>query len=246
MWTIADRGAKGKPGAAVALPAPPPVDLPPAPAGEDRPITARATFVAVAGSIGAGKTSLIRFLQERFGLHPFYERVDENPFLEDFYRDMRAFAFPTQVWFLARKLRAHREIASLGRPAVLDRTLHEDAEVFAAHLAERGLFPAREYAAYAMLYGSVRAALAPPDLLVYLKSSPATQRRRIALRGRPAERGIDAAYLRGLNRLYRSWIGRWTGCPVLTIDADRLDFVADLVHQADVLAALELQLRGRP
>ncbi len=198
----------------------------------------------MAGSIGAGKSSLIGFLQERFGLHPFYERGDENPFLEDFYRDMRAFAFPAQVWFLARKLRAHREIARLGRPAVLDRTLYEDAEVFAEHLRDRGLFPEREHAAYVQLYRAVRETLAPPDLLIYLKSSPATQRRRIALRGRPAERGIDPAYLRGLNRLYRGWIRRWRGCPVLTIDADRLDFVADLAHQADVLATLAHRLRG--
>jgi len=218
--------------------------LAPAPAQEDPPIEAPARFVAVAGSIGAGKSSLIGFLRERFGLHPFYERGDENPFLEDFYRDMRAFAFPTQVWFLARKLRAHQEITRLGRPAVLDRTVYEDAEVFAAHLAERGLFPEREYGAYTLLYRAARAALAPPDLLVYLKSSPATQRRRIALRGRPAERGIDPAYLRGLNRLYRSWIRRWRACPVLTIEADRLDFVADLAHQADVLAALERRLGG--
>jgi len=209
---------------------------------EGPPIAATARFVAVAGSIGAGKSSLIGFLQRRFGLHPFYERNEENPFLEDFYRDMRAFAFPAQLWFLARKFRAHQEIRHLDRPAVLDRTVHEDAEVFAAHLAERGLFPPREYETYRLLYRSVRAALPPPDLLIYLKSSPATQRRRIALRGRPAERGIDPAYLRGLNRLYRSWIARWRGCPVLTVEADRLDFVADLAHQAELLATLERRL----
>jgi len=155
---------------------------------------------------------------------------------------MRTHAFAAQVWFLARKFRAHQEIAHLDRPAVLDRTVFEDAEVFAAHLHERGLFPEREYATYTLLYRGVRAALPAPDLLVYLKSSPATQRRRIALRGRRSEAGIDPAYLRGLNRLYRRWIGRWKGCPVLTIDADRLDFVADLVHQADVLSVLERTL----
>jgi deoxyadenosine/deoxycytidine kinase len=159
---------------------------------------------------------------------------------------MRAHAFAAQVWFLARKFRAHQEIRHLDRPAVLDRTVYEDAEVFAAHLHERGLFPGREHDTYTLLYRAVREALPPPDLLVYLKSSPATQRRRIALRGRSSERGLDPAYLRGLNRLYRAWIGRWRACPVLTIDADRLDFVADLAHQADVLATLERRLgRGR-
>ena len=144
----------------------------------------RSGFIAVAGSIGAGKSSLIRFLQERFGMLPFYEKNDDNPFLDDFYRDMPAFAFPAQVWFLARKFRAHREIGHLDRPAVLDRTIHEDAEVFAAHLAERGLFPRREYETYLALYRTIRDALPPPDLLIYLKSSVRTQRRRIALRGR--------------------------------------------------------------
>jgi deoxyadenosine/deoxycytidine kinase len=202
-------------------------------------------FIAVAGSIGAGKSSLIRFLQERFGIHPFYERIDDNPFLEDFYRDMQAHAFPAQVWFLARKLRAHREIGHLDRPAVLDRTIHEDAEVFAAHLAERGLFPRREYETYLALYRSISDGLPPPDLLIYLKSSVRTQRRRIALRGRPTERQIDPAYLRGLNRLYRGWIGRWRLSPVLVLDADRLDFVADLAHQADVLTTLRRHLTDR-
>src|SRR5512136_3151583 len=105
-------------------------------------------FIAVAGSIGSGKSSLIRFLQERFGMHPFYEKNDDNPFLDDFYRDMPAFAFPAQVWFLTRKFRAHREIGHLDRPAVLDRTIYEDAEVFAANLERGGLFPPREHATY--------------------------------------------------------------------------------------------------
>lgn len=214
-----------------------------------RPVTAgraqgaaRIRFIAVAGSIGAGKSSLIRFLQERFGLHPFYERNDDNPFLEDFYRDMPGFAFPAQVWFLARKFKAHREIGHLDRPAVLDRTIYEDAEIFAAHLAARGLFPPREYETYGALYRTIRDVLPPPALLIYLKSSVRTQRRRIALRGRPMERGLDPDYLLGLNHLYRAWIGRWSASPLLVLDADRLDFVADLAHQANVLTALRRHL----
>ena len=199
-------------------------------------------FIAVAGSIGAGKSSLIRFLESRFGLHPFYEHNEENPFLGEFYADMAGYAFRAQVWFLARKFRAHQEVASIDRSAVLDRTVYEDAEVFAAHLARRGLFPPREYETYGALYRSIRDALPPPDLLIYLKTSPATQRRRIALRGRPSERGIDGEYLRGLNRLYRSWVAGWKRSPVLVIDADRLDFVADLAHQADVLTTLRRHL----
>jgi deoxyadenosine/deoxycytidine kinase len=196
----------------------------------------------VAGSIGAGKSSLIAFLQERFGLLPFYERNEENPFLEEFYRDMRAHALAAQVWFLARKFRAHQEIRSIGRPAILDRTIYEDAEVFAAHLHARGLFEDREYETYRGLYRTVCRTLPPPDLLIYLKSSVATQARRIGLRGRAMERGIDRAYLRGLNRLYRGWIGRWTLCPVITLDADRIDFVADLADRADLLTTVRRHL----
>ena len=208
-------------------------------------VAVKTTFIAVAGSIGAGKSSLIRFLQERFGMHPFYERNDDNPFLGDFYRDMPAFAFPVQVWFLARKFKAHREIGQLDRPAVLDRTIYEDAEVFAAHLAARGIFPPREYETYLALYRAIRDVLPPPSLLIYLKTSVRTQRRRIALRGRPMERGLDPAYLRGVNRLYREWIGRWQASPVLVLDADRLDFVADLAHQADVLTLLRRHLESQ-
>jgi len=199
-------------------------------------------FIAVAGSIGSGKSTLIGFLQQRFGMHPFYERNEDNPFLGDFYRDMPAYAFSSQVWFLARKFKAHREIGHFDLPAVLDRTIYEDAEVFAAYLAQRGHFPHREYETYLALYHTIREALPPPQLLIYLKSSVRTQRRRIALRGRPMERGLDLDYLRGLNRLYRAWIGRWQASPVLVIDADRLDFVADLAHQADLLTALRRQL----
>ena len=205
-----------------------------------------ARFIAVAGSIGAGKSSFIDFLGEHHGLVPFYERNDENPFLEDFYRDGGKFAFAAQVWFLARKFRVHREIADLDRPAILDRTIYEDAEVFALNLHRTGLISPREWQAYQCLYRAISPSLPPPDLVVYLKASARTQKRRIRLRGRPMEAGIDTAYLQRLNRLYRRWIGSWDRSPVLTLDADRLDFVADLVHRADVLRELGRFLGGEP
>lgn len=199
-------------------------------------------FIAVSGGIGAGKSSLITFLQRHFGLLPFYERNEDNPFLEDFYRDRRRFAFPSQIWFLARKFQSHREIGSLGRPAVLDRTIYEDAEIFAGSLYRSGLMSEREYGTYRALYGTISRSLPPPDLMIYLKATVRTQKKRIGLRGRAMEHSIDTAYLQRINRLYRRWIGTWERCPVLTLDADRLDFVSDLVHQADVFSEMKSHL----
>jgi deoxyadenosine/deoxycytidine kinase len=196
-------------------------------------------FIAVAGSIGAGKSSLITFLLGHFGLVPFYEKNDENPFLEDFYRDMKTFAFPAQVYFLARKFQAHQEIRRLKRPAVMDRTIYEDAEIFALHLHRRGFMSDREFETYSTLYRTISLSLPPPDLIVYLRASVRTQKKRIRLRGRPMEQAIDTAYLQRVNRLYRSWVEHWDRCPMMTIDTDRLDFVADLAHQADVLSEIK-------
>lgn len=202
-------------------------------------------FIAVAGSIGAGKSSLITFLHSRFGLLPFYEKNDENPFLEDFYRDMRGFAFPSQVYFLTRKFQAHQEIKRRRKPAILDRTIYEDAEIFAVSLHRRGFMSDREFRTYTALYRAIRRTLPPPDLMIYLRSSVRTQKKRIRLRGRPMEEGIDTPYLQAINRLYRKWTDRWDGCPLMSVDTDRLDFVADLVHQADVLTTLKGYLSGK-
>ena len=154
---------------------------------------------------------------------------------------MPAFAFPAQVWFLARKFKAHREIGHFDRPAVLDRTSTRTRSLRGAPRRARPL-PTPRVRDLRRALSHLRDALPPPALLIYLKSSVRTQRRRIALRGRPMEHGLDPAYLRGLNRLYRGWIGRWQASPVLVLDADRLDFVADLAHQADMLTALRRQL----
>ena len=199
----------------------------------------KAGFIAVAGSIGAGKSSLIRFLEARFGLHPFYERNEDNPFLADFYRDMRAYAFPAQVWFLARKFRAHQEIRHLDRPAVLDRTVYEDAEVFAENLHRRGFLAGRDYEAYRRLYDTIATSINPPDLLVYLKSGLRTIKKRIRLRGRAYEEAVDSQYLKDLNRLYERWLGSYRLSPVLELNADRLDFMSDLVDRIEVLETIE-------
>ena len=202
-------------------------------------------FIAVAGGIGAGKSSLISFLQKHFGLTPFYEQNADNPFLEDFYRDPRRYAFPSQVWFLARKYEAHQQIGIHDGAAVLDRTIYEDGEIFARSQHRSGWMSDREYETYLAFYRTICRSLPPPDLMIYLKTTVRTQKKRIALRDRAMERRIETPYLQKINGLYRRWVARWDRCPLLVLDADRLDFVADLVHQADLISELKKHIGPR-
>ncbi|NOY44748.1 MAG: deoxynucleoside kinase [Deltaproteobacteria bacterium] len=200
-------------------------------------------YIAVAGNMGSGKSSLVEFLCRRYPhIRPFYERNAENPYLADFYRDMGRWAFHSQVYFLTLKFRVHQELDACPQTVIQDRTIYEDAEIFAENLHRRGHLSGRDYQAYRLLYETIRASLNPPDLLIYLKSSMSTIRRRIRRRGRDYEQAVDPAYLRDLNRLYRSWIRRYDLSPVLVIDADRLDFIHDLVDRLEVLETIERYL----
>ncbi len=200
-------------------------------------------YIAVAGNMGSGKSSLVRFLCQRYPeIRPFYERNEENPYLADFYRDMDRWAFHSQVYFLTLKLRIHQELEACSQTVIQDRTIYEDAEIFAENLHRRGLLAGRDYDAYRLLYRTVSETLAPPDLLIYLKSSMRTIRRRVRRRGRAFEQGVDPAYLRDLNRLYRAWIRRYDRSPVLVLDADRLDFIHDLVDRIELLEEIERHL----
>ncbi len=200
-------------------------------------------YIAVAGNMGTGKSSLVEFLCRRYPhIRPFYERFEENPYLEDFYRDMRRWAFQSQVYFLTLKFRIHQELAACDQVVIQDRTIYEDAEVFAENLHRRGILTGRDYRAYRLLYETIRRSLPPPDLLIYLRSSLRTIRRRIRRRGRTFEQGVESGYLRDLNRLYRSWIRRYTLSPVVVLDADRLDFIHDLVDRIEVLRTIERYL----
>lgn len=182
-------------------------------------------YVAVAGNIGVGKSSLTALLAERYALEPVYEAVDENPYLEDFYRDMARYAFHSQIFFLSRRLAQHLAQVNPGSRVIQDRTIYEDAAVFARNLFEGGIMDARDYGSYRAMYEAIRRALKPPDLLVYLRSSVPTLQTRIAQRGRDYEATIRASYLERLNRLYDDWIEAYDLSPKLTLDADRLDFV---------------------
>ena len=182
-------------------------------------------FIAVAGNIGVGKSTLTAMLSERLGWDPFYEAVDDNPYLADFYQNMQTWSFHSQVFFLSRRLRHHRAILDRPGTVVQDRSVYEDAEVFAENLFRQGQMTERDYRTYRELYEAMGLFLPPPDLVVYLKASVPTLLARIARRGRDFERDISPAYLQQLNELYDSWIEDFTLCPVLTIPADDLDFV---------------------
>jgi deoxyadenosine/deoxycytidine kinase len=202
-------------------------------------------FVAVAGNVGVGKSSLTGLLAERLGWEPFFEAVDDNPYLADFYRDMRSWSFHSQVFFLSRRLRHHHELLSRPHSVIQDRSVYEDAEVFARNLYEQGSMDDRDYGSYRELYEILCALLPPPDLVIYLRADVPTLRERIRQRGREYEQSIDPAYLVRLNRLYDAWMQGFSLCPVLTIETDNLDFVRQPQHLSLVLTAVADRLAGK-
>lgn len=196
-------------------------------------------YLAIAGNIGVGKSSLTRILSERYRLKPIYEAVDENPYLEDFYRDMRKYAFHSQMFFLARRLEQHLSQVNPGERIIQDRTVYEDAAIFARNLHEEGLLDERDYRSYCRMYQAILGALRPPDLLIYLEAGLPTLKRQIALRGRAYESAIDDGYLARLNRLYGEWIEHYTLSELLVIPTDDLDFVNRAGDRQTLLDLLE-------
>ncbi len=202
-------------------------------------------FVAVAGNIGVGKSTLVTLLSERLGWEPFYEPVGENPYLADFYRDMRTWAFHSQIFFLTRRLRIHRQLMDHPTSAIQDRSVYEDAEIFAHNLYRQGLIQDRDYVSYRELYQVLTEFLQPPDLVIYLRASADTLSTRIQSRGRDYERQITSQYLSQLNELYEEWISHFSLCPVLTVPADDLNYVAIPAHLALIARKVEEKLMGK-
>ena len=196
-------------------------------------------FIAIAGNIGAGKTELTEFLFRRYGLKPFYEPNDQNPYLEDFYADMKTWAYRSQLFFLTHKFRLHLSLQGEPGAVVQDRTIYEDAEIFARDLYRQRLIEKRDFETYWELYQSIGRALRPPDLMIQLRCPVRTLRQRIRARGRSFEQDIPAAYLRRLNLLYEDWYARYDLSPVLRLEIDRLDYLTDLVDRVDLLDRIE-------
>jgi deoxyadenosine/deoxycytidine kinase len=213
--------------------------------GRPRPLkraTDKATFVAIAGNIGSGKSSLTRLLAERLGWKPIFESVDDNPYLDDFYHDMRRWAFPLQVYFLSNRFRSHRSITEGTDSVVLDRVIYEDAEIFARNLYEIGMMDERDYHNYRALYQVMTDYLEPPDVLVYLEAGVETLMRQIRLRGRAFELGIRGEYLEQLNAHYRRWIDSYRRGTVLRIESDLLDFVNNPDDLEEIIRRLQALL----
>jgi deoxyadenosine/deoxycytidine kinase len=202
-------------------------------------------FVAVAGNIGVGKSTLVEMLCVRMGWEPFYEPVTENPYLTDFYKDMSAWSFHSQVFFLAHRLRTHYKLGQHPTSVVQDRSVYEDAEIFAQNLFLQGFINPRDYQTYRDLYETTTRFLPPPDLVVYLRASVPTLLQRIARRGRQYEQTILPEYLNGLNALYEQWIENFTLCPVLAVPADDLDYVSHSGHLKLILQKVQDKLMGK-
>jgi deoxyadenosine/deoxycytidine kinase len=190
-----------------------------------RRLQRRKVFIAVAGNIGAGKSSLTKLLGRHFGWKPYYESVEDNPYLSDFYEDMKRWSFNLQVYFLSNRFRSHKAITEGPESVILDRVIYEDAEIFARNLFEIGKMEKRDYRNYVALYNVMTEYLEPPDLLIYLRATVDTLMNQIARRGRDFEQAIKREYLAQLNRHYERWMRRYTLGPLLVVESDPLDFV---------------------
>lgn len=202
-------------------------------------------IVAIAGNIGVGKSTLVEMLGEQMGWQPYFEPVAENPYLQEFYADMPTWAFHSQIYFLTQRLRSLRELHEHSSSVIQDRTVYEDAEIFAKNLYMRGQMNQRDYETYYELFELLTEMLPPPDLVIYLRASVPTLIQRIEQRGRGYESQITNDYLIQLNQLYDSWIANFSLCPILTIPADEMDYVAHSGHLALIVQKVKEKLTGK-
>ena len=205
--------------------------------------------IAIAGNIGSGKSTLVEFLHHTYDVSPFYEPNDENPYLADFYKDMKRWAFQSQLYFLSNKFRLHQELDRQAGVVALDRTIFEDAEIFATALYQMRKISKRDWETYQGLYEPILEAIRPLDLMIYLRCSMRTLRHRIKLRGRKMEQNIPLSYLKRLDNNYENWITSYDMGEVLVLESDKLDYIHDLVHRLDVMEQIEAVLPngiGRP
>lgn len=202
-------------------------------------------FIAVAGNIGVGKSTLVSLLCKRLEWEPFYEPVIDNPYISDFYANMHSWSFHSQIFFLTHRLRIHQQLVHFPGSVMQDRSIYEDAEVFAQNLNLQGYLSDRDYKTYCAMYLTLSEFLPPPDLVIYLRASVPTLMSRIARRDRDYEREISPSYLEQLNRLYEKWISHFTLCPVLSIPADDLDYVAHSRHLDLITQKVQEKLTGK-
>jgi len=200
--------------------------------------------IAVAGNIGVGKTTLTTLLAKNFNWEPHFESVDNNPYLDDFYTDMQRWAFNLQVYFLNSRFGQLKEIQASGKNIIQDRTIYEDANIFAPNLHAMGLMTSRDFENYATLFDLMASFVEPPDLLIYLRASVPTLVKQIQARGREYESSIRIDYLTRLNERYEAWISEYTQGKLLIIDTDDLDFTQNQEDLGFIVDKVNAELNG--
>jgi len=200
--------------------------------------------IAIVGNIGAGKTTLTELLAKNYGWDPLFEAVDNNPYLEDFYSDMKRWSFNLQIYFLNTRYRQIIDIQKSGHNIIQDRTIYEDAYIFAENLHDMGLMTTRDYQNYQAIFDNITEFIKPPDLLIYLKASVPTLVNNIQRRGREYETGIRLDYLSKLNEKYQKWINGYKLGKLLIIDKDSLDFANKTEDLATIVQLIEREIHG--
>ena len=196
-------------------------------------------YIAIAGNMGSGKSSLVDFLCHQYELKPFFEPHDVNPFLGLFYTDMKRWAFHSQMHFLTQKFRIHQELDHFTGTVIQDRTIYEDDVIFALNLYRQGCLSKEEFRTYRHLYDSILAEINPPDLLIYLECPLRALQQRIAHRGRVLEKHAPDDYLRRLDRFYKRWIEKYDRSPIMKLSTAKMDYLSDFIDRQDLLKRIE-------
>jgi deoxyadenosine/deoxycytidine kinase len=200
--------------------------------------------IAVAGNIGSGKTTLTELLAKHYAWEAHYEDVDENPYLNDFYDDMQRWSFNLQIYFLKSRFTQIMEIRKSGKNVVQDRTIFEDAKIFAPNLYDMGLMSERDFTNYCNLFQLMSSMVQAPDLLIYLRSSVPTLVNQIQKRGRDYEETIRLDYLKNLNDRYENWISNYKNGNLLIVDADNIDFLENPADLNSIVDKVEAKIHG--
>ncbi|GGE97864.1 Deoxyadenosine/deoxycytidine kinase [Chishuiella changwenlii] len=200
--------------------------------------------IAIAGNIGAGKTTLTNLLAKQYNWTAQFEDVETNPYLDDFYNDMGKWAFNLQIYFLGSRFNQVKEIRESGKDIIQDRTIYEDAHIFASNLNDMGLLSTRDYNNYLRVFGLMTSFVEAPDLLIYLKASIPTLVAQIQKRGRDYENSISIDYLSRLNEKYDNWIDNYKEGKVLVVDVDNLDFVENKEDLGFIFDKIEAEIHG--
>lgn len=200
--------------------------------------------IAIAGNIGAGKTTLTKMLAKHFKWEAHFEDVDDNPYLDDFYHSMERWSFNLQIYFLNSRFRQILEIRKTGKKTIQDRTIYEDAFIFAPNLHAMGLMTNRDYTNYKLLFDLMEDLVGPPDLMIYLRSSIPNLVKQIHMRGRDYENTISIEYLSRLNERYEAWIQTYDKSKLVIIDVDNIDYVNNQEDLGEIIRKIDAEING--